>query len=153
MRNVFILVAVAAVLSASWVFGSTGERSIAGVGTMKEYCWELEDGHVITLGVMNVGAGHYLLNGRLEDVDGSIQPMVGNGEIKDGKLYAVTTSAGAGPLPSSETAAVIGRMVLDLPALNGTIEVSGMYHDPLGEPGNCHCGYEGPMTVTFVPCL
>ena len=78
--------------------------------------------------------------------------MIGNAEIKGGKVYMVTTSAGAGPLPSDETSAVIGRAILDLPSLNGTMEVSGLYHDPLGAPGNCHCGYEGPITLTFVAC-
>jgi hypothetical protein len=143
---------VATVLLASWLSISTIEASGPGLRSASEYCWELDDGAIIRLAVTNVGNQHYLLNGRLEELDGRIQPMIGNAEIKDGKVYMVITSAGAGPLPSSETSAIIGRAVLDLPSLNGTIEISGMYHDPLGSPGNCHCGYEGPMALTFVQC-
>jgi len=150
--KVAVLLGVAVVLSTSLISGSTSEGSSAWVSAVGEYCWELDDGAIIRLQITNVGNQHYLLNGRLEDPDGRIQPMIGNAEMKAGKVYMVTTSVGAGPLPSSETSAVIARFVLNLPSLNGTVEVSGLYHDPLGAPGNCHCGYEGPMNLTFVIC-
>lgn len=113
-----------------------------------ELCWKTDAGDLLKVVVNNMGKGHYLLNGLLNEADGDITVVHGNAELVEDKIYATTTSAGG---DAYETWTFIGRWVMDRDTLNGTIEIMGVYHDK-SIPDHAGLDYDGPITTTFVPC-
>ena len=102
---------------------------------------------IAKLAITKLGEGHYLVNGRHTDTSGNVESLIGNGEVVAGQLiiHLTTSSFDAG-----EVRAFLATLVLDLPGLNGTIEGVNVYYEKLAGPGGV--SYDGPMTLTKVPC-
>ena len=124
--------------------------SVMAIKYLGEFCWQTDDGDILELGVTHIGDGHYLVTGKLVETDGKIEPVNGNAEIINNKVYMTTSSAGG---HASETWTFTGRWVLEKATLNGTVEIMGVYHDKTSpDPEHAGLDYDGPFAVTFVPC-
>jgi hypothetical protein len=127
----------------SWGFDAGSARG----GYMGEYCWQDDEGGIVKLGITKIGDGHYLVTGRHTDPSGHVEALIGNGEVVAGQFIMHLTSS---EFDSGEVCAFLATGVLNLPSLNGTIEgVNVLYSKPAGPGG---VSYDGPITLTKVPC-
>ena len=114
-----------------------------------EYCWQDDEGGIAKLAITKIGDGHYLVNGRHTDTSGNVEAVIGNGEVSAGKLIVHITSSS---FDADEVRGFLATLVLDLPPtnLNGTMEGVDIYYDKSGSIGGV--SYDGPVTLTRVPC-
>jgi len=133
-----------------------GIAGFAGVpvGEAADYlgqlCWQGTAGEVLKMAVTHMGDGHFLLNGAGTTPNGNFDVFIGSAEVSGSSVYMTTTSAGSS---SSYTWGFIGRFVLNLSTLSGSGEIMGVSHsktDP--NPGNTSLDYDGPITLTLIPC-
>lgn len=118
-----------------------------------EFCWQSPDGVVGKFAVNDMGAGHFLLNGRVMDPGGvGVGAVNGNAEVVGSQVYITITHMGK---DESGTWGEFSRIILNLPDLNGTIEGVEVEHSttnpgPYGNGMQLH--YHSPETLTFVTC-
>ena len=114
-----------------------------------EYCWQDDEGGIAKLAITKIGDGHYLVNGRHTDTSGNVEAVIGNGEVAAGKLIVHITSSS---FDADEVRGFLATLVLDLPPtnLNGTMQGVDIYYDKSGSIGGV--SYDGPVTLTRVPC-
>ena len=114
-----------------------------------EYCLQDDEGEIAKLAITKIGDGHYLVNGRHTDTSGNVEAVIGNGEVAAGKLIVHITSSS---FDADEVRGFLATLVLDLPPtnLNGTMQGVDIYYDKSGSIGGV--SYDGPVTLTRVPC-
>jgi hypothetical protein len=112
-----------------------------------EFCLEDPDGDVVNLTLTNTGGQRYLVNGVYQADEP--EPMVGTAEVIGGKVYMTLTYSGRDPIFSWGG---VSHVVLDLPALSGTMESFDIEHDSNNaDPENATVRYEA-WPVWKVPC-
>jgi len=115
-----------------------------------DFCWELAPGKVLMMGFTNIGNGHLLVSGRTASGGDTMEVFSGGAEIAGDKVYITLNSAGSN---NSYTWSFIHRAVLDLNTLVITDEAMGIDHDKnSSDPQNSYTDYDGPFTLTYVPC-
>ena len=118
-----------------------------------QFCWQATSpggSAVVKAAVNHMGDGHFLLNGKFTDTTGVVEAFVASAEVSGSSVYMTSTSAGS---DSSGTWISIGRFLLNLSNLNGSGELLRIAHSASSPNSqNASLGYEGPVTVTFIPC-
>ena len=114
-----------------------------------EFCWTDGTGGRARLEITHVGHGHYSVNGRHTDDSGNVEVVNGNGEVVDGQFVMHITSSS---FDADEVRSFLATIVLELPAtnFNGTLEGLSLYYDK--STGSSGISFDGPITLTRVPC-
>ena len=128
-----------------------GVSTVMAIEYLGESCWKTQDGGIFELGwFTHMGDGHYLVTGKRVATGEETEAINGNAEVVNNKVYMTLTLSGG---DENETWTFVGRAILNLPNLNGTLEIMGVTHNKLSpNPEEAHMDYDGPFTLTLVPC-
>lgn len=92
-----------------------------------EYCWEVDDGSSVRLGITLTGDGHFTFAGRISDPgSGTDFPVHGNLEIVGS---SVVMSLAASTTQDETVVASVGNVVLAISTLDGTSDAMHMIYE------------------------
>ena len=114
-----------------------------------EFCWQDDEGGIARFAVTRTPNGQYAINGRHTDPPPSseVTAVNGNGERVGSQIIMHITSSS---FDANEVRAFLATIVLNVPGFNGTMEGLNLYVDKI--TGARDITYDGPITLTRVPC-